>query len=132
MTQISGYATIYNFVDSDRDVIIKGSLSNANDEFYLYWQHDLNHRVGKINSLYDDERGIFIKAEIFNHHPNSHAISKAIREHKVTGLSIGFKPLATKLVKSKKIRIIKQLKLFEISIVTFPANELSQIRSISF
>ena len=132
MISIFGYAAVFNNIDSDRDVILKGALCNINDQFNLYWQHNLKWQIGKIESIKEDNKGHFIKASIWQNLAHSKQINKAIRNHEITGLSIGFKPLETKMISSKKIRLITRLHLYEISLVTKPANHQSQIEKISF
>jgi len=131
MTSIYGYAAIYNNIDSDHDVILKGAVSNLHEQFYLFWQHDLKQKIGNIEAIREDDRGLFIKANIWNNHPDAKQINSLIRNHIVTGLSIGFKPLRTKIIKSKRMRLINLLHLYEISVVTNPANILSQIQILS-
>lgn len=132
MISICGYAAVFNNVDSDKDVILKGAFSNLNDRFNLYWQHNLKQQIGQIDSIKEDHRGLFIKASIWDNLLLSKQINKTIRNHEVTGLSIGFKPLETKMICGKKIRLITRLHLVEISVVTRPANPHSQIRKISY
>jgi HK97 family phage prohead protease len=132
MTSISGYAAIFNNIDSDGDILLKESISNIDDLCNLYWQHKLNHQIGKIESMRQDHIGLFIKATIWDDAPKALTIAKSIRTHRTTGLSIGFIPLETKMIHGKKIRIIKLLRLIEISVVSKPANHLSQIKAISY
>ena len=60
-----GYASVFGNIDSHNDIIIKGAFSKTiNNSIALLWQHDTNHPIGKIQEIYEDDIGLFIKASI--------------------------------------------------------------------
>lgn len=66
---ISGYASVYNIVDQQNDLIIKGAFASAitkNSKIKLLWQHDSLKPIGIIKSLAEDDHGLKIEAVINN------------------------------------------------------------------
>jgi HK97 family phage prohead protease len=130
MTLISGYASVFNILDQDRDIIIKGAFANQNKKIDLFWQHNLKQKIGTVEKLIEDNMGLFIVAKLFNKNQLAQKAQSLIRDNLVTGLSIGFKPIKTTSNHFRKTRIIQSLELFEISVVDKPANQLSLINQL--
>ena len=73
--QVSGYASVFNNVDSDNDVIKRGSYTRSikswgpegKNRIKLVSQHDISRPVAKIDEMYEDEKGLFIKATFGTH-----------------------------------------------------------------
>jgi len=66
-TIISGYASVFNIVDSQNDIVQKGAFEDTKPEnIKLLWQHDTLKPIGIIKSLYEDDYGLKIQAEINN------------------------------------------------------------------
>lgn len=129
-TIISGYASVFNMVDSQEDLVEKGAFENAKREgVKLLWQHDSSTPIGVIKSLYEDDYGLKIDAEINNKTTAGREASELIKQGAVEGLSIGFCPIDF-TYNCKNIRVLKKVDLMEISIVTFPSNNKAGIRVI--
>jgi len=130
---IEGYASVFNVVDSYRDIILKGAFSksieknNQNNYIKLLWQHDMTWPVGIINNLYEDEKGLRIKAQINDQIFLGKEIINLIKQGAIKDLSIGFKVIDSYYDNIKEIRFITEIELWEISLVTFPANEQANL-----
>ena len=107
MTVIAGYASVFNILDTDRDVIIKGAFKNLNKrKILLLWQHDINKIIGSVDYFVEDEFGLYIKATLDLQAKDSRHVASLIKENKITGLSIGFKPIRVLVDKLTKTRTI--------------------------
>jgi HK97 family phage prohead protease len=131
-TVISGYASVFGVIDNHNDVIEKGAFKTVcAHKVKLLWQHDTTKPIGIIKFLKEDEYGLQFEAEINNGTNVGREASELVKQGAVDSLSIGF------LIKSsdynkKGSRVICDLDLMEISIVTFPANihaSITQIKS---
>lgn len=128
-TIISGYASVFGVVDSYNDVILPGAFNEAREsDVKLLWQHDALKPIGVLTSLYEDQHGLKIEAEINNSTITGFEASQLVKQQALKGLSIGF------TIKSSDYnevgqRVISEVNLMEISIVTFPANSLAEIQS---
>lgn len=131
--KIFGYASLFGIEDDHGDIIEKGafkdSISKPNSIKFL-WQHDPKYPIGKINNLYEDEKGLFIDAKINCKLLKGRESALLVKDGAIDGLSIGFTINKSNISKSGG-RIISNLKLWEVSIVTFPANNMATISQIN-
>lgn len=128
---ISGYASVYNVADQEKDLIVKGAFASVNPHSIKFlWQHDTKKPIGKITSLSEDEYGLKMEAIINNNIEAGREAIELVRQGAVDGLSIGFN-IELSNYNTLKQRIITKAKLHEISIVTFPAQQLAKIFHIT-
>jgi uncharacterized protein len=129
-TMIAGYASVFGVVDSQNDIIVKGAFSNAVcRDVRLLWQHEAIQPIGVITYLEEDEYGLKFEAEINNKIMVGREASELIKQKAICGVSIGFS-INSSDYDDKGRRVIDELNLAEISIVTFPANNHAEIRSV--
>ena len=127
--QVSGYASVFDNVDSDNDVIKRGSYTRSikswgpegKNRIKLVSQHDISRPVAKIDAMYEDEKGLFIKAT-FGTHTDGEDHYRMVKEGLLTEFSVGFVPVKFKENKADGIDI-EEIKLYEISLVTVASNE---------
>ena len=128
---VKGYGSYFGNKDADNDVIVKGAYQKTIKENgarvkYLY-QHNMMQPIGKMNELYEDEKGLVFVAEI----PKT-SLGKDVIELMKAGIitenSVGILPI----VKQDKgdYRELKEVKLFEISAVTLAANDQAKIMDV--
>jgi HK97 family phage prohead protease len=125
---IKGYASMFNNKDSDGDIINRGAYTktlqeNAERIAFLY-QHNMNQPIGKPLSMKEDEKGLFIEAKI-----SDSSLGKDVKTMVSEGIlkefSVGFIPIKEDL--QKDVNYIKEIKLFEFSLVTLAANPLAKV-----
>lgn len=128
---IEGYASAFNVKDQDKDIITKGAFekflkNGKRNEFKLLWQHDALVPIGKVFHIEEDDYGLLIKAYITKKTEKAKEALMLVKEGILDSLSIGFIP---KKVKHDRYgdSIIVEADLHEISLVTFPCNEMSKI-----
>lgn len=134
---ISGYASVFSYVDSHGDTIQKGAFQESiqrhrcGESIKLLWQHDQSQPIGYITDIYEDEYGLFINAKLLLDEINkAKEVYALIKTNSVNSLSIGFKVLNSFLDHQKSCRVITDLNLWEVSLVTFPANNKAKITHI--
>ena len=128
---IKGYASVFNMVDNYNDIILPGAFAESiKKKVKLLWQHDHTKPIGVINTLYEDEKGLFMEASINCLLNQGRETALLIRQGAVDGLSIGFTVNKSSFSKNGE-RIITDVKLWEVSIVTFPANSGAGISTIA-
>ncbi len=124
---ITGYASVFDTVDNYNDIIASGAFKSADfQKVKLLWQHDHTKPIGIINRLYEDEKGLFLEASINCNLSQGRETALLIKQGAVDGLSIGFTVNKSSFGKDGS-RVITDIKLWEISVVTFPANSRAQI-----
>lgn len=127
---ICGYASVYGETDNDNEIVCFGAFAEVeNREVKLLWQHDQSKPIGVITKIKEDNYGLYIEADINIKTQYGQEAVALIEQGAVNGLSIGFKIINSKYDK-EGIRNILSAELYEISVVTFPANEKASIHQI--
>lgn len=130
-----GDLSVYDVVDAVGDVVETGafhrSLKQGGPNRPLLWQHDPRNPIGVLQ-LTDSEDALQVKGVLNMDLPQAreaHSIMKMFRKHGMNlGLSIGFLTMRDEV--RNGIRYLKELKLFEGSLVTFPANRLCYVTDV--
>ena len=124
--RIAGYAALFGKPDGARDTILPGAfrrtLAERRDKFPLYWQHHPEQRIGWVETVGEDERGLRIIATIDN--PDGRAASM-LRARAVDGLSFGYR--ARGFRNTAAGRILADVDLFEVSLVTHPLQDGARV-----
>jgi HK97 family phage prohead protease len=125
---IKGYASMFNNKDSDGDIITKGAYSKTlqenSERIAFLYQHNMNQPIGKPLSMKEDEKGLFIEAKISDSSLGQD-VKTMVSEGILKEFSVGFIPIKEDL--QKDVNYIKEIKLFEFSLVTLAANPLAKV-----
>jgi hypothetical protein len=126
-----GYASIFNNVDSQRDRVHKGafsaSIKKRDKPVQLLWQHEWEKPIGVITSLFEDARGLYMKGKLLLEVAQAREAYALLKAGVVRGLSIGYSVKRSRRSPDSGIRELLELNLWEISLVTLPANEAAQV-----
>lgn len=125
----SGYASIFNIRDLHNDVILPGAF-NVQGTLPLLWQHKPEEPIGVINTIREDKRGLFVEGKLLLDVQRAKEAYTLLKSGVTNGLSIGFKVDDYTIDPQTGVRNIHRVALFEISLVTFPANPEAQITSV--
>lgn len=134
MTRIAGYAALFDVADGARDTILRGAFrrtladrrANAAGPIPLYWQHRPDQRIGWVERAEEDEKGLRVVATIDN--PGSRAATLLLAKA-VNGLSFGYR--ARSFRRSGQGRVLQDLDLFEVSLVTHPLQHGARVHLIA-
>jgi HK97 family phage prohead protease len=130
-----GYASVYGNVDQQGDIVEKGAftrtLQHKENQVVVLYQHDPNKPLG-LGYLEDSEQGLIIKGELNLDVQLAKETYALLKQGALKGLSIGYEVVKfdNTYRNKNKIRLLKELKLWEVSLVTFPANPLSNVTSV--
>jgi len=131
MTQegrFSGYASVFDQVDLERDIIRPGAFRDVKNPKML-WQHDATKPIGRWDVLREDAKGLYVEGQLFLDLPQARDAHTLLKEGALDGLSIGFYPVKS-APRPGGGREIFEVNLLEISLVTFPANEGATIMHV--
>lgn len=134
----SGYGSVFGNVDSYKEIVAPGafaeSLAGWKDAGRMppvLWQHRSGEPVGPFLELREDDHGLWSKGQLLVDDVVRAKEARALMKAKaVNGLSIGFVTREDSYDRVTGIRTLKKVDLWEISIVTFPANPAAQISSV--
>lgn len=126
-----GLLSPYGNVDQGADVVEPGAyaktLKDQGGTRPLLWQHKSDVPIGQI-TLDDRLDGLWCKGQLLMQLPEAQKAYLLIKARIVKGLSIGFEAIKDSV--EAGIRHLKEIKLYEGSIVTFPMNEMALITSV--
>jgi HK97 family phage prohead protease len=128
-----GVLATYNTVDLGGDLIEPGAFTKTiqehGPEVKLLWQHEPANVIGKLQ-LMDGPDALRVKGqiELDPDIPFSMTAYKLLKKRLLSGLSIGFDTIKEQM--DNGVRHLKELRLWEGSIVTFPMNELAGVTSV--
>lgn len=129
--EFEGYVAVTGNQDKYDDVIDPGAFKKTNaenDTFPLLWQHDPKQPIGVLKNIEEDQHGEYVEGDLNLETQKGREAYSLLKQGAIKGLSIGYKTI--KDVIEDGIRRIKELKLMEGSIVTFPANPQATIQSV--
>lgn len=127
---ITGYGAFFNNIDSYGDVIEKQAFETTimkrGERIAFCYQHDTWNPIGKILELREDDRGLYLKVQLSEAEKD---IQTKVREGILKELSIGYRVIKARneVREGKEVRILEDIELFEISLVTIAANPLAVI-----
>lgn len=131
----SGYCNVFDVVDSYGDSVQKGAFVKSLAKFEvrgkmppILWQHDRAQPLGVWTALKEDEHGLYGEGKLLiDDVPKAREAHALIKAGVIDGLSIGYRVEQADYDNTKEVLLLKELDLFEISVVTFPANDASTV-----
>ena len=127
--RLAGYAALFGIRDAGHDIIRKGAfartLSSRSEPLPLYWQHRSDLRIGWVERIGEDERGLRVIASIDN--PSGVAALR-LKRGEVNGLSFGYRARASR--KSPQGRELLDVELLEVSLVSHPMQHAARVHML--
>jgi len=129
-----GYGSVFGNVDAYNDVVVEGAFAKTIKEkkgkIKILWQHKPDYPIGVIEEAKEDNTGLWIKAKLVSGVEKADEAYKLLKAGVLDELSIGFDIIKDEYDRKKGIRYLKEIRLWEISIVSFAANSLAQVTSV--
>lgn len=126
-----GMLSPYGNLDGTGDIVEAGAftktLKERGNKVPLLWQHQPALPIGEL-ALEDRADGLWCKGQLLMADTVAQRAYLFIKARIVKGLSIGFESVKDAI--ENGVRHLKEIKLYEGSIVTFPANEAALIASV--
>lgn len=135
---IEGYGSVWGVVDRYDDLIARGAFMEslaahkaAGTMPAMLWQHDPSEPIGVWLDMIEDDKGLRIKGQLALDTVRGKEAHSLLKLGALNGLSIGFRSVpGTATYNDDGVRVLKQLELWEVSLVTFPANEKARITGV--
>ena len=128
----SGYASVFDGVDSYGDTIVKGAyaktLENRNRPIRMRWNH-YGPVIGKWHVIREDDIGLYVDGELTPGHSTAIDVYASLKHGSIDGMSIGYMPMVSEDTADGK-RLLKEIELFEISVVEEPADLGARISGV--
>ena len=122
----SGHAALFGVEDLAHDVVAPGaftaSLARRGVEgVKMLWHHDPAEPIGRWLEIREDGRGLFVRGRLLPEVARAREALALMKAGVLDGLSIGFRTVSGRRDQKSGIRRLTAIDLWEISIVTFPA-----------
>lgn len=133
-----GYGSVFHVEDDYKDVVVPGAFEKSLADWQakekmpaLLWQHQASEPIGVYEEMYEDAHGLFVRGRLLKDDVaqagEAYALLKA---GAISGLSIGYRKIVDEYDRETGITILKELDLWEVSAVTFPANDQARIENV--
>lgn len=136
---ISGYASVFGNVDSYGDIVVKGAFSRFLSEarvkgkvipvFYGHNMEDPKANIGRVIELREDEHGLWFKAQLdLSGDTYGRVVYDQLKDGRLDSMSFGFSIIDAKNTDAGYE--LRELELYEISVVPIPANKEAMITEV--
>lgn len=135
---MEGYASTFGNMDLQHDVILAGAFKNTlarvrAGEVPFLADHNASVRdvLGTLTDANEDAKGLKIKVR-FSDDADAQAIRQKMLGKHVKKMSIGYEPLQWRYETrgEDRVRVLEDIKLWEVSAVVFPANPEAVISTV--
>lgn len=129
--KFAGYASVFDMVDSQRDVMQRGAFShtlrNRTESIKLLWQHQMHEPIGVVDRVFEDKHGLFVEGRLLLEVARAREAHALLKAGALSGLSIGYSPVRYRIDPDTGVRQLSEVSLWEVSLVTFPANAAASV-----
>jgi len=128
----SGYGSVFNVVDAYKEVVVPGAFSESlkNRQPAMLWQHRSAEPIGIYTSVKEDAVGLHVEGKLALKTGRGAEAYELLKMGAINGLSIGFVVRDESYDRVTGINHLKQVDLWEVSPVTFPANDAARITEV--
>jgi len=130
-----GYASVYGVKDRGGDIVMPGAFTKSLQTYpagrvKMLWQHDRSEPIGVWTKFEEDARGLKAEGRLILETAKGREAHALMKAGAVDGLSIGYRTVRDAIDRAKGARLLHELELREVSIVTFPMNEDATVSSV--
>jgi len=134
---IDGYGSVFDVRDAYDDVIAPGAFvaslkahKEAGTMPAMLWQHESDEPIGIWTEMSEDANGLRVKGMLALETVRGKEAHVLLKMGALNGLSIGFMSKQWAYDTETDIRTLTEIDLWEVSLVTFPANEKARITNV--
>jgi len=132
-----GYGSVFNVKDSYGDIVVKGAFNDSllahgskGSMPALLWQHDSDEPIGVYTEMREDDTGLYVKGQLALKTQRGAEAYELLKMKAISGMSIGFVTREDSYDRVTGINTLKKLDLWEVSLVTFPANTEARVSGV--
>ena len=139
--EVEGYAIVWGSKNGHGEIVLKGATLNSlnargvgttKNKIVLLNQHNLREPIGEMVELREDDYGLYFRAKLIDT-DSAREVKEQINGGVLRQLSYGFGYIwdAVEYDDQRDAYILKEIKLYEVSVVTFSSDENAQLRSFA-
>lgn len=126
----TAYASVFGSVDEVNDIVVAGAFAKSLEtdrSVKCLFNHDPNQVIGIFDEIREDDKGLFVKGRFADTHKGQE-VRTLVKMGAINSLSIGYRTKDYEWASTGE-RILKEVALYEISFVSFPANTSANVIS---
>ena len=131
--EFSGYGSVFGVEDSYGDVVVQGAFAKSlkTKKPAMLWQHNAAEPIGVYTKVVEDENGLYVEGRLLiDDDPLAKRAHAHLKAGSISGLSIGFNLVDWAYDQQLGVFKLLEIDLWEVSLVTFPANESARIENV--
>ncbi|MAD75155.1 MAG: HK97 family phage prohead protease [Rheinheimera sp.] len=136
--EFEGYGSVFGVKDTYGDIVTPGAFAESLKVWgskkrlpAMLWQHRMDEPIGIFTDMYEDETGLFVKGRLLvEDDPMARRAHAHMKAGSISGMSIGYILKDWEYDKTKEAYILKHIELWEVSLVTFPANDEARVAEV--
>lgn len=130
-----GYASKFGDRDQGGDTVMKGAFKNSLSQrkpkgVKMLWQHDPSHPIGVWDEIKEDATGLYVRGRLLTTVSKAKETYELMKAGVIDGLSIGYRTIKSLRDDATGFRQLKEVDLWEISLVTFPMLTSATVTSV--
>lgn len=128
---VEGWASTFGNMDSYGDIVMPGAFVDSIKERMpkMLWQHDSAQPVGVWTGAAETAQGLYVKGSLLDT-TLGNDVYKMLKAGAITDMSIGYATKEADYDHDTGVRKLKKVDLWEVSLVTFPANDKANITMV--
>lgn len=133
----SGYGSVFNVEDSYGDIVAPGAFTESLAAQKtigrlpaMLWQHRSAEPLGVYTSMSEDNLGLKVEGQIALNTVRGAEAHALLKMGALSGLSIGYVTREDSFDRVTGITTLKKVDLWEVSLVTFPANDAARVHGV--
>lgn len=134
---VEGYGSVFGVRDSYDDIVAAGAFAASLAEHRaagtmpaMLWQHDASEPIGAWLEMTEDAAGLKVKGRLALETTRGREALALLKIGALNGLSIGFVSKKWERNAETDTRTLLAIDLWEVSLVTFPANGKARITGV--
>lgn len=136
--EFEGYGSVFGVKDCFDDIVVPGAFTKSLSLWRekgslpaMLWQHDMQEPIGIYTEMKEDEVGLFVRGRLLiDDDPLAKRAHAHMKAGSLTGLSIGYALKDYEYDRTKEAFLLKEIDLWEVSPVTFPANDEARVSDV--
>lgn len=136
--EFEGYGSVFGVKDTYGDIVAPGAFAaslkvwkSKNRLPAMLWQHRMDEPIGIFTEMHEDETGLYVKGRLLvDDDPMAKRAHAHMKAGSISGMSIGYILKEWEYDKAKEAYLLKEIELWEVSLVTFPANDEARVAEV--
>ena len=140
--QFVAYASVFGNIDSYGDIVTKGAFANdlarwekSGNPIPLLFGHNMSdpdYNIGSVIKAEEDNVGLKVTAQLDLENPKAKQVYRMLKGRRINQMSFAYDVVdgSTEKVDGQDVYEIRDMKLYEVSVVTVGANQETEILSV--